>query len=165
MNLLAIAAPMSTQDMLAMTELYPKGTDDFCAAMRVDSLEPEYRAFQEGSRDVLLGLLGSQLVGAVQVVWDHASIPDEILPPGAAMIHHLRVHPHHRSRGIGHRLMVEAEHRARGHRFNVVTLGVEPDNDAALAFYTRRGYVAFTEYTGDSGERIIGLRKDLTAPT
>jgi len=63
-----------------------------------------------------------------------------------AHLHHLVVAKEARSRGIGALLMAEALRRTG---LGVLTLKVHPDNDAAVRFYVRMG---FLEKRDDAGE-------------
>lgn len=65
---------------------------------------------------------------------------DTLTGAGNAHIADLAVAPGHDRRGIGSRLLAEAEDWARRHRCRHLTLAVFPGNQAARALYERRGF-------------------------
>jgi GNAT superfamily N-acetyltransferase len=93
-----------------------------------------------GERVVLLALVDREVAGYLTVVWQsgyqpfrEASIPEIV---------DFNVLPHLRRRGIGARLLDEAE-RLIGERSSVAGIGVGMDSDygAAQRLYAKRGYV------------------------
>jgi ribosomal protein S18 acetylase RimI-like enzyme len=61
---------------------------------------------------------------------------------GAVRIEQLCVHPAHEAEGIGGQLLEWAEGYAISAGAARLEVVVEPDNDRALSFYRRRGFVA-----------------------
>ena len=95
---------------------------------------------QAGARVVLVALFDHDFAGYVTIVW-HSHYP----PFVAAQIPEIvdfNVLPHYRQRGIGSRLMDEAERRIAV-RSSVVGIGVGlyRDYGAAQRMYVKRGYV------------------------
>jgi ribosomal protein S18 acetylase RimI-like enzyme len=56
-------------------------------------------------------------------------------------IYHLAVHASYRSQGIGSRLMDEVESRLRSKGCIRCYLFVTPDNEAAMRYYEKRGWI------------------------
>lgn len=158
---LMITEPVVFAEMAAITDLYPTKTVEEKRVMREDSLRPEFAASQCRHRTVLLARVGIDLVGTVQVVWEGAAEESALTLPGSAVIHHLRVHPEYRGRGIGQQLLLAAEHLAIQHGSDALTLGVEPDNTGARRLYQKQGFRDFITYAGPQGETIIGMKKPL----
>jgi ribosomal protein S18 acetylase RimI-like enzyme len=73
--------------------------------------------------------------------------PDE----SRVRIEQLLVAPHHEGEGVGRRLLAHAEGYAISTGAEAVEIVVEDDNDRALDFYRRSGFVA-------AGEQLYELR-------
>jgi ribosomal protein S18 acetylase RimI-like enzyme len=56
-------------------------------------------------------------------------------------INYLAVSPHHRKRGVGRRMMEEAEARLRAEGCPKINLQVRPSNGEAVAFYKAIGFI------------------------
>lgn len=69
----------------------------------------------------------------------------------------LAVDSHMRCKGIGTALMDEAESKACSEGFTELTLEVDPENDAAINFYKRRGF----ELRRNTGVPFLAMRKTL----
>ena len=100
-----------------------------------------YLAEQErGERVALVAWLGDEFAGYVTIVWasDYPPFREARIPE----ISDFNVLPHLRRRGIGTRLLDEAERRIAG-RSAVAGIGVGLDGDygAAQRLYVKRGYV------------------------
>jgi ribosomal protein S18 acetylase RimI-like enzyme len=154
-----IAEPIHIDEVAAIVDLYPGKSAGQKRDMIEQSLAPEFVASLKGKRTVLLARIGATLVGTVQIVWEDPAEEPALLPPGAAVIYHLRTHLDHRRQGIGRRLMDEAERRARRRNIGVLTLGVEPANENAHRLYETWGFRDFLTYRGKEGEAIIGMKK------
>jgi ribosomal protein S18 acetylase RimI-like enzyme len=63
----------------------------------------------------------------------------------AMLVEQLLVAPHHEGEGIGHRLLAHAEGFAISAGAGSMQIVVEDDNDRALAFYRRSGFVPVDE--------------------
>jgi ribosomal protein S18 acetylase RimI-like enzyme len=148
-------------DIAAIAELYPGKTTREKRRMIRESLGPEFEASREGRRTILLARRDGVVVGTVQVVWEDAEEEPALLPPGAAVVHHLGTHPDYRRLGIGRRLMEEAESLARARKVGELTLGVEPENVEAHRLYEKWGFRDFLSYRGQDGEPIVGMKKRL----
>jgi ribosomal protein S18 acetylase RimI-like enzyme len=83
------------------------------------------------------------------------------LAPGEAHIRMLGVAPDSRGRGIGRRLMDEAEARAREAGKTFVTLHTTGLMQTAQAMYRARGYVRIEDEVLPDGFVLLGFRKDL----
>jgi ribosomal protein S18 acetylase RimI-like enzyme len=159
--LLEIAEAVRREEVAEIADLYPGKNPAEKRAMIEESLDPDFAASLAGRRTILLAWIGGVLAGTVQAVWEDPAEEPGLLPPGAAVIHHLRTHPDRRGQGIGRRLLDEAERIARGRRVGVLTLGVEPANELAHRLYERWGFRDFLSYRGREGEPIIGMKKAL----
>ena len=100
----------------------------------------------EGRRTVLVALAGGEFVGYLTVDWR------PVYPPfresGIPEITDFNVLPPFRRRGIGTRLMDEAEHRiAERSPVAGIGFGLTPDYGAAQRMYVKRGYVP--QWQGD----------------
>lgn len=104
-----------------------------------------------------LGRAGARLVracakrfglgAAIRVAWRGFPLafePDA--KPGEFYVGTLAVAPSHRSRGIGHRLLLDAERQARELGLPVCSLSVMLHNTDALRFYQREGYCEDLRY-------------------
>jgi GNAT superfamily N-acetyltransferase len=60
--------------------------------------------------------------------------------PGTPILNHLEIHPDHRNRGTGTKLIESAERRLRRLGFDKVALAVEITNGRAEQLYRRLGY-------------------------
>lgn len=90
---------------------------------------------------VLVAAVGGHPVGAVFVHWgpaDEDRVRAEL--PGVPLLYHFQVSPAHRRRGIGTRLLREAEALLRGRGHSRVALGVDESNKDARRLYERLGY-------------------------
>lgn len=95
---------------------------------------------QSGARTVFVAFLGEEFAGYATVVWTPSYPP--FLASGIPEIQDFNVLPRFRRRGIGTRLMDEAEQKI-SKRSDVAGIGVgmSPDYGAAQRLYVLRGYV------------------------
>lgn len=84
--------------------------------------------------------------------------------PGVPILNHLKIHPNHRGRGIGTKLIKAAERRLRMVGFSQVALAVEMTNGRATRLYRRLGYedwphppVRCYSLTDSTGERRVEI--------
>jgi len=85
---------------------------------------------EENPESIIVAEYDNKLVGTVFAIYD-------LWNP---MIFHLGVHPDHRNKGIGSKLMDEAEKRLKARGVEEVTLFVEEENNKAMDFYKNRGW-------------------------
>ncbi len=78
----------------------------------------------------LVGCLDGQLIATVMAGYEGHR----------GWINYLAVHPDHRRRGIGRRMMTEAEDRLRAAGCPKINLQVRGSNAAAIEFYERIGF-------------------------
>lgn len=100
-----------------------------------------YLAQQEaGKRDVIVAFYDGAFAGYLNVVWESGYPP--FRQSDIPEIVDFNVLPHLRRRGIGSRLMDEAE-RVAATRSAIVGIGVgmDPDYGAAQRLYVQRGYI------------------------
>ncbi|MGD8858308.1 MAG: GNAT family N-acetyltransferase [Chloroflexota bacterium] len=89
---------------------------------------------------LLLALVDGAVVGLVLLI-DSVSLDDVIYRPRRYLeVDELAILPEYRSRGIGRRLMEEAERFAAARGIPTVELHVWEVNEQARAFYDRLGY-------------------------
>lgn len=67
------------------------------------------------------------------------------IPPGRMYVMSLAVEPSHRRRGIGARLLDAVSQEARRQELAAVALDVAGENDGAVRFYVREGFVRVSE--------------------
>jgi len=67
-------------------------------------------------------------------------IPDEVCNASQAFIAYMAVEPHARRRGVGRRLLEEAERLARERDLPALALMVTEGNESARALYARAGF-------------------------
>ncbi|MFB6271490.1 MAG: GNAT family N-acetyltransferase [Salinibacter sp.] len=145
------------QSVDAILGLYPEASPAQRRRIRRD-VESDLQEAEAGRRLVLGAWQADWVVGTVQLVWSNAELAEG---RQTALIHHARVHPDYRRRGIGTALMDIAEAEARNQGFAVLTLGVEPSNEAAIRFYTRRGFERTHKYSGETGELLQAMKKPI----
>lgn len=96
---------------------------------------------ERGEVVYLVAHLGSEPVGHLLLSW-HRPNPEEA--PGAPAdrphVSEFGVRPDLQSRGIGSKMLMEAERRARWAGATELGLSVEVENSRALALYRRHGY-------------------------
>jgi len=104
--------------------------------------QPLVDAAGERVGEVLVAVLEDRIVGAVFVHWGAAEeqVVNDLLPD-VPQLYHFEVHEDFRCRGIGTRLLVEAESLLRSRRFKSVLLGVDRSNQRARQLYERLGFV------------------------
>lgn len=121
-----------------------------------------HRAFLSEIRDnayarYIVARAGEQVIGyaGMWLIFDEGHITN------------IAVHPDHRSRGIGDRLLTELERRARERGILRMTLEVRPSNPAAHALYAKHGFEARGRrrgYYSDTGEDAVIMWKDGLEP-
>jgi GNAT superfamily N-acetyltransferase len=95
---------------------------------------------QRGEREALVAWQGDVFAGYVTVVWRSNYPP--FLAAEIPEIADFNVLPHLRRRGIGSRLLDEAERRIAGRSQTCgIAVGLDRDYGAAQRLYVRRGYV------------------------
>jgi ribosomal protein S18 acetylase RimI-like enzyme len=78
----------------------------------------------------LVGMLDGKIIASVMVGYDGHR----------GWINYLAVHPEHRLRGYGRKIMAEAERLLRAAGCPKINLQVRTNNRAVIAFYERIGY-------------------------
>ena len=122
------------KDLGAMLEW--RGHSEF---MR-EAIRYEFNSIARDETVVFLALAGSEFVGTVQLVRGH---DDPDLLCDAAYLQGLEVRKTFRRQGIAGLLIERLEDQARLDGRSRVTVMVEPDNDASLAFFGNLGYQVF----------------------
>jgi ribosomal protein S18 acetylase RimI-like enzyme len=113
---------------------------------------------------LIVAEVNKQVVGTITLYMEgsHYSSPKG-LPKGWAGIRLLAVHPAHRGRGIGHKLMEECIRRCREHK--VVTIGLHTTKfmDIARRMYERMGFRHIPEFDFQPapGVDVTAYRLDL----
>lgn len=95
-----------------------------------------------GDIDVLAAIVGNKYVGRVNVWYapaDEPTIREHF--NGVPLINALQVNKNMQGQGIGSRLMQKAHDVAIAKGYSLIGLGVEPDNERAIALYQKLGYV------------------------
>lgn len=146
----------NVDDILAV---YPEADEERLAKIRAD-VGKDIEKAEKGDRIVYGIESDGKIVGTVQLVFKDEK---EFYAEGKvrAHLHHARVVEELRGKGIGAKLMREAENEARKRGFKEITLGVDEDNQQAIKLYERLGYKEFIREKGDQGEPIIGMKKEL----
>jgi ribosomal protein S18 acetylase RimI-like enzyme len=96
------------------------------------------RRAETGEVAFLVAVANGKIVGKAVLDWTNR--------PGSAWLRMFSVDPRYRSRGIGSRVIVEAEMRARGRGCDAVEMAVDDDNPRALDLYVRQGYTVIGPY-------------------
>ena len=101
-----------------------------------------------GRRIVLVSDVEGEVVGQIFIhlrsKWNQYFAPER-----TGYLHSFRVKPSFQMKGIGTRLIHEAEERLLDYDYNRVVISVAKDNDLARSIYEKLGYTIFAE---DSGE-------------
>jgi ribosomal protein S18 acetylase RimI-like enzyme len=110
-----------------------------------EAIRYEFGSIARGETVVFLAfaeteLAGIELVGTVQLLRGH---DDPDLMRDAAYLQGLEVRESFRRQGIAGRLVERLEDQARLDGRGRVTVMIEPDNVASLAFFTKLGYQVF----------------------
>jgi aminoglycoside 6'-N-acetyltransferase I len=105
-----------------------------------EAITYEFGGIARDETVVFLALAGSEFVGTVQLVRGH---DDPDLMRDAAYLQGLEVRESFRRQGIAGRLIKRLEDQARLDGRGRVTVMIEPDNDASLAFFGNLGYRVF----------------------
>lgn len=79
---------------------------------------------------IIIAEYNKKIVGTVFVIYD----------PWNSCIYHLGVHPDYRNKGIGNKLMDEAEKRLKAKGIEKITLFVDEENHKAIEFYKKRSW-------------------------
>jgi len=104
----------------------------------------------------LVARIGSDVVGygGMHVIFEDAHVTN------------IAVHPSHRGKGIGERIMEELMARARRRKAKRITLEVRVSNHSAQCLYAKLGFVTSPGairkgYYSDTGEDAIVMWRDL----
>ncbi|MFT3715073.1 MAG: GNAT family N-acetyltransferase [Gordonia sp. (in: high G+C Gram-positive bacteria)] len=106
--------------------------------------------------DVLVARDGDALIGYTLIVYGLPADPDvaAVVPAdGVAEISKMYVLPDHHGAGVSHRLMEAALDAARRHGATTAWLGVNDENDRAVAYYRKMGF----EIVGDKSFDMNGV--------
>ncbi len=128
------------------------------AALGWDKPAVQYEGYlaeqQRGERVALVAWQGDEFVGYVSIVWasDYPPFRDAGIPE----IVDFNVLPHARRRGIGSRLMDEAERRiAERSLVAGIGVGLFADYGAAQRLYVKRGYIPDGRGITSHGRRVV----------
>lgn len=116
--------------------------------------EGEYRRYRRlyrlamdeakaGRRFVLVAEVSGRIIGQIIVQLNRAD------STGTGYLYAFRVRPEWRNRGIGTRLILEAEAALMGLGFRRTLIAVARDNPGARRLYERLGYSLFAEDAGE----------------
>ena len=102
---------------------------------------------QHGRRVLLLAEIEKQLIGQIFVQLSiRSSFSSKGVPSG--YLYAFRVKPPYRNRGVGSRLLDEAEENLAARGFGRAVISVAKSNFAARRLYERAGYTVFTDDPG-----------------
>ncbi len=141
--------PLETEDVQPIAAAF--------AAIGWDKPASQYERYlaeqQRGERVVLVAFLDDAFAGYLTIVWQSGYAP--FRAAGIPEIVDFNVLPQLRRRGIGSRLMDEAEQRV-AERSTLVGIGVgmDPDYGAAQRLYVRRGYVPDGRGLSSNGRHV-----------
>jgi ribosomal protein S18 acetylase RimI-like enzyme len=109
-------------------------------------LEMEIEEHFSGKRLLFVGELKGRLVGTLQLVYKHA---DPLMADGvkSGYLQALEVRPQFRRKGLASLLLDRIELEAKKRGLHRLTLMVEPENEAALKLYLKRGFRIFKDST------------------
>lgn len=130
---------LKPSDLPRVTQIYNQGIEDRVATLELDPKTQEEVARQLTERDarfeVLVARDGQQIVG-----W--ASLNPYSHRCAYAGVADLSIYVARdaRGKGVGERLLVELERRARARDFHKIVLFTFPFNEAAQRLYRRRGF-------------------------
>ncbi|MBS2023310.1 MAG: ribosomal protein S18-alanine N-acetyltransferase [Deltaproteobacteria bacterium] len=144
-------------------ELRPLRKDELPQALAVEraahahpwSPELLQRELDHDWSTVLCAVLPQDVIAGFAVFW---SVHDEV------HLLNVAVSPEHQRQGLGRRLLVELERRARAGSAALITLEVRASNEPALALYASQGFREVgrrKRYYSDNGEDAIVMVKEL----
>jgi GNAT superfamily N-acetyltransferase len=127
------------------------------AALGWNKPASQYTAYlaeqQRGERVALVAWLGDEFAGYVTIVWESDYLP--FREANIPEIADFNVLPHLRRRGIGSRLLDEAERRiAERSALAGIGVGLDADYGAAQRLYVTRGYVPDGRGIVSHGRRV-----------
>lgn len=94
----------------------------------VDKKEIFKKKIEHDSESIIIAEDDDKIIGTVFIIYD----------PWNPCIYHLGVHPDYRNKGIGNKLMDEAEGRLIARGSEITTLFVDEENQKAIEFYKNR---------------------------
>lgn len=100
----------------------------------------EIQAFFKDGADLYLAEMDGSLAGTYVIMWSDPSIWGESDSTAAGYIHRLAVDRRYRGRGIGSRLLRDAEDRIRQNGKTVARLDCMADNERLNRYYRDHGY-------------------------
>lgn len=121
--------PFEDRDECAVIELWRK-----CELVRPvnDPGKDIRRKLRVNPEMFLVGLVEGRIIASVMAGYEGHR----------GWINYLAVHPEHRCKGYGRRIMAEAEKLLRAHGCPKINLQVRTNNQSVLEFYRRIGYRA-----------------------
>ncbi len=106
-----------------------------------------FNEYQQGVRMMLVAEHGGCIIGQIFILY--GTIESDPFPDRyTAYLYSLRVRPEMRNKGVGRRLILEAEKDLIRRGFNRVLIAVAKVNDGALRLYERMGYSRIGEDPG-----------------
>jgi ribosomal protein S18 acetylase RimI-like enzyme len=120
---------LTAEDYAAVVELWEQ-TDLPIRPVGRDSREQFARQLEGGTQTVLGVRDGDRLIGVVVTTHDGRK----------GWINRLAVHPDYRRRGIGQRLLTEAEGILHEQGMQIIAALIEDENKPSLALFERAGY-------------------------
>jgi ribosomal protein S18 acetylase RimI-like enzyme len=96
----------------------------------LDKREIIQKKIQYDPESILVAEARGRLIGTVYILYD----------PWRSLIYHLGVHPDYRRKGLGNKLMDEAEGKLKARGINRAILFVVEDNEQVVEFYQKRGW-------------------------
>jgi len=96
----------------------------------IDKREILQKKIQYDPESILVAEDRGRLIGTVYILYD----------PWGSLIYHLGVHPDYRRKGLGNKLMDEAEGKLKARGINRAILFVEENNEQVVEFYQKRGW-------------------------
>jgi GNAT superfamily N-acetyltransferase len=112
--------------------------------------QKEYiKGIEEGTQEFWVIENGKEILGEFHVFWNKNSDPEQADGKSRAYLSAFRVHPDHRGKGLGTKLMERVIERIKEKAFNEVTIGAYKHDLEIQKLYEKWGFTEFVKEAVD----------------